>query len=193
MKYKKDRAYRIVRGVVIGMLVLSIVLFIKSLVDVAKHKHQDSTTTSCATYATYTDKDVSSELPFVDPFFTSGRLLEPVQPKFALTDEQLEEVAWIVAGQAVGKNTTCQTMVANVLYNQMLLTDGNVGATEYGRYQRRTPTSATREAVTAIFVRGEWMLDDTVLWTGDAEYPDAWHQTLQLVTTCDGVAFYEEG
>ena len=68
---------------------------------------------------------------------------------------------------------------------------GDVGETEYAKCARRTPTEATYEAVDAIFARGEWILDDTVLWTGDADNPDAWHQTLRLVTTCDGIAFYE--
>ena len=138
-------------------------------------------------YIVYTDEQSH---PYAS--LTYPHLLERAKPQFALTDAERDRIARIVAGQAVNKSLTAQTMIAQVLYNQMLTTGGDIGKTEYAKCARRTPTEATYEAVDAIFVRGEWLLDDTVLWTGDADNPDAWHQTLRLVTTCDGIAFYEE-
>ena len=122
---------------------------------------------------------------------TYPHLLERAKPQFALTDAERDRIARIVAGQAVNKSLTAQIMIAQVLYNQMLTTGGDIGKTEYAKCASRTPTAETYEAVDTIFTRGEWLLDDTVLWTGDADNPDAWHQTMRLVTTCDGIAFYE--
>ena len=137
-------------------------------------------------YIVYTDEQSHPYAALTYP-----HLLERAKPQFALTDAERDHIARIVAGQAADRTMTCQTMIANVLYNQMMKTGGDIGKTEDAKCASRTPTAETYEAVDTIFVRGEWLLDDTVLWTGDADNPDAWHQTLRLVTTCDGIAFYE--
>lgn len=142
-------------------------------------------------YIVYTDEQGEQHAKVTDPW-EDFEHADRVEPAFDLGASDRQKVAEIIAGQAGGKSVTCQTMVANVLYNQMLKTNGNIDKTEFAKCGRGKPDDNTYEALDAIFQRGEWLLDDTVLWTGDAENPDEWHKTLRLVTTCDGIAFYEE-
>ena len=137
-------------------------------------------------YIVYTDEQSHPYAVLTDP-----RIMEPAEPAFTLTQTERETVARIVAGQAGGKPVTCQTMVANVLYNQIHANGDKIDGTDYAKCGRQTPSAETYKAVDAIFTRGEWLLDDTVLWTGDAEHPDEWHRTLRTVTVNDGIAFYE--
>ena len=137
-------------------------------------------------YIVYTDEQSK---PYA--VITNPRIFEPVEPAFTLSETERVRAAEIVAGQAGGKTVTCQTMIANVIYNQMLANGNKINGTDYAKCSRGTPNDDTFAAVDAIFQRGEWLLDDTVLWTGDADDPDEWHRTLRLVTTCDGIAFYE--
>lgn len=176
-----NRAFRIGSLIV---LAFSVVLLIKTVT--AAEEKPDEQSEAVSVYIVYTDEQSRPYAVLTDP-----RIMEPAEPAFTLTAAERETVAQLVAGQAGDKCTTAQTMIAQVMYNQMLTTGGRIADTEYARCPRKTPTEATYEAVDAIFRRGEWILDDTVLWTGDADNPDEWHQTLRLVTTCDGIAFYE--
>ncbi len=180
---------KIVDGIVyagIGTaLVISCGVLGKAIIDHAKPNPDDLSET---VYIVQTDERSQLQAIPIDPYWEHA---DKAAPAFTLTDAERERVARIVAGQAADKSTTCQTMIANVLYNQMLTTGGSIQKTEYATCGTKKPTDATYEAVDAIFQRGEWLLDDTVLWTDNAENPDEWHQTLRLVTTCDGIAFYE--
>ena len=183
-KRKHDTFNRVFYAILAIAVAIGILGIVRGVVRASAKPDEPSEAESV--YIVYTDEQ---SRPYA--LLTYPRLMEPVEPQFCLTDAERDRAAKIVAGQAADKCTTCQTMIANVLYNQMLTTGGNIGRTDYAKCGRQTPTAATYEAVDAIFARGEWLLDDTVLWTGDAENPDAWHQTLRLVTTCDGIAFYE--
>ncbi len=182
---KHEKGFAAWRIVSVIVLVLCLGLLGKAIVDRVQAR-TDDTSEAASVYIVYTDEQSH---PYA--VLTYPHLLEHAKPQFKLTDAERKRIARIVAGQAVNKSLTAQTMIAQVMYNQMLTTGGDVSKTEYAKCARRTPTEATYEAVDAIFARGEWILDDTVLWTGDADNPDAWHQTLRLVTTCDGIAFYE--
>lgn len=182
-KQRIDRVFRI--GSVI-ILAGCLVLLAKAITDKVQAK-PDELSEEASVYIVYTD-----ELSHPYAVLTYPHLLERAKPQFTLTDAERTRIARIVAGQAGDKCLTAQTMIAQVMYNQMLTTGGNIGKTDYAKCDRKKPTQTTYEAVDAIFTRGEWLLDDTVLWTGSADNPDAWHASLRLVTTCDGIAFYEE-
>ena len=184
-KQKKDRIDRAFRIGSVVILLFCLGLLGKAITDRAQAKPDDPSE-EASVYIVYTDEQSH---PYA--VLTYPHLLERAKPQFTLTDAERTRIARIVAGQAGDKCLTAQTMIAQVMYNQMLTTGGNIGKTEYAKCTRKTPTQTTYEAVDAIFQRGEFLLDDTVLWTGDADNPDAWHQTLRLVTTCDGIAFYE--
>lgn len=178
---KLDRAVRIASvAIVLGC----IGLLGKTIADKVTATDELSETV----YVVRTDERSELHAFPVDPYWEHA---DKVAPAFTLTEAERETVAQLVAGQAGDKCLTAQTMIAQVMYNQMLTTGGRIAGTEYAKCPRKTPTEATYEAVDAIFARGDWLLDDTVLWTDNAANPDAWHQTLRLVTTCDGVAFYE--
>ena len=182
-KRTHDRFNRIFWGIFALAVAIGIFGIVKG---VAANARPDEPSEAEGVYIVYTDEQ---SRPYA--LLTYPHLTERAKPQFALTDAERDRIARIVAGQAADRTTTCQTMIANVLYNQMMTTGGDIGKTEYAKCASRTPTAETYEAVDAIFTRGEWLLDDTVLWTGNADNPDAWHQTLRLVTTCDGIAFYE--
>lgn len=184
-KRKQDRLDRAFKIGCIIMLAMSLCLLAKAITDKVQNK-PDEQSEAESVYIVYTDEQSH---PYA--VLTNPHSMDRAKPLFKLTDAEREHIAQIVAGQAGDRCLTAQTMVAQVMYNQMLSTGGNIGKTDYEKCDRRTPTADTYEAVDAIFTRGEWLLDDTVLWTGDAESPDEWHQTLRLVTTCDGIAFYE--
>ncbi len=184
-QHKHDKIDKVLRIGSVAILVVSISLLGKAITERALAK-PDEMSEAASVYIVYTDEQSHQYAALTYP-----HMLERAKPQFKLTDAERERVARIVAGQAGDRCLTAQTMIAQVMYNQMLTTGGNIGKTEYAKCIRKTPTAETYEAVDAIFERGEWLLDDTVLWTGDAENPDAWHQTLRLVTTCDGIAFYE--
>jgi spore germination cell wall hydrolase CwlJ-like protein len=88
--------------------------------------------------------------------------------------------------------------LANCLYNAMLRCDGDLAAAliEYGYTDRRkTPTTEVSECVSAVFDRGELLLDDDVLYFCRSDCESArtgWHSTLDLVCTIGHHNFYRE-
>lgn len=174
---------RVCYGIIAATVAISTFGIVRGCVHAADENDDDLTET---VYIVYTDENSH---PYA--VVTNPRIFEPVKPAFVLSESDRQRVAEIVAGQAGGKSVTCQTMIANVLYNQMLANGNKIDGTDYAKCGRGKPDDDTYAAVDAIFQRGEWLLDDTVMWTGDADDPDEWHQTLRLVTTCDGIAFYE--
>ena len=187
--YKEQKIDKVFLVFAVVVLFASVCLVVKTCVDRAQAKKSADELVETV-YIVYTDEKGSLRARVTDPWEGFERS-DKVEPTFVLDASDRQRVAEIVAGQAGGKSVTCQTMVANVLYNQIHANGDKIDGTDYAKCGRRTPTAETYEAVDAIFTRGEWLLDDTVLWTGDADDPDAWHQTLRLVTTCDGIAFYE--
>ncbi|MBR2645278.1 MAG: hypothetical protein IKD54_08330 [Clostridia bacterium] len=181
-----DKVFRMI-GVVV--LFASVCLLVKACVDRVQAKKAADELVETV-YIVYTDEQGSARVKVTDPW-EGFEHANKVEPAFVLDASERQRVAEIVAGQCAGKTVTCQMMVANVFYNQIHANGDKIDGTDYAKCGRQTPSEETYKAVDAIFTRGEWLLDDTVLWTGDAENPDAWHQTLRLVTTCDGIAFYE--
>lgn len=179
---KTKTVNRITSGIICGMIGISSFALVKTIAEARKAEDVLNETI----YVVHTDAESH---PYA--VITDLRLMERVLPEIALTVSLRDDLARIVAGQADGKSVTCQTMVANVIYNQMMTTGGKIDGTDFAACPRKAPTDDTYKAVDAIFVRGEWLLDDTVMWTGDAENPDAFHQSLRLVTSQEGVAFYE--
>lgn len=183
----KSKGYQITKAVAWLLVIASLFLVAVVVTRYGGKKVKDAnasmftTTTDTVCYIVYTDEQSKT---YAEPYTRP-------EPKVKLTESELEEAARIVAGQAGGKCLTAQTLVANVLYNQIIANGFDIEKTEYAQYSRNKPTDRTFEAVDAIFERGEWMLDDDVLWTGDAEQPDEWHKSLVYVTECDGIAFYK--
>lgn len=177
-----DRAFGAILCVAVALGVFGIV---HGCVRAAEKEQEVQTVYIC-----YTDEQGSLYAKTTDPW-ANFEHADKVEPAFVLDASERQTVAEIVAGQAVGKSVTCQTLVANVLYNQIHANGDKLDGTDYAGCALKRPTADTYAAVDAIFQRGEWLLDDTVLWTGDAENPDAFHQSLRLVTTQEGIAFYE--
>lgn len=177
-----DRAFFAILCVAVALGVFGIV---HGCVRAAEKKQEVQTVYIC-----YTDEQGSLYAKTTDPW-ANFEHADKVAPAFVLDASERQTVAEIVAGQSVGKSVTCQTLVANVLYNQIHANGDKLDGTDYAGCARKRPTADTYAAVDAIFQRGEWLLDDTVLWTGDAENPDAFHQSLRLVTTQEGIGFYE--
>lgn len=113
-------------------------------------------------------------------------------PEIPLDDGWYEQIAQMVAGKAGDKMFTCQTQVANVIYNDLVDCGWNMqGAIDtYDLYERKNPNEKTYEAVNQIFLRGEWMLDPEVLWFNDKDHPSEFHDSLVYVCETDGIAFY---
>lgn len=186
---KIRRIDKVFRMIAVVVLFASVCLLEKACIDfVQARKAADELVETV--YIVYTDEQGSARVKVTDPW-EGFEHADKVEPAFVLDASERQMVAEIVAGQCSGKTVTCQTMVANVFYNQIHANGDKIDGTDYAKCGQQTPSEETYKAVDAIFTRGEWLLDDTVLWTGDAENPDAWHQTLRLVTTCDGIAFYE--
>ena len=182
---KAQKIDKVFRAIAVSVLFVSVCLLVKACVNRVQAKKDDDYLAETV-YIVYTDEN---SRPYA--VVTNPRIFEPVKPVFTLTQTERETVARIVAGQAGGKSVTCQTMIANVMYNQMIANGNQIDGTDYAKCSRGTPDDETYEAVDAIFTRWEWLLDDTVLWTGDEQNPDAFHQSLRLVTTQEGIAFYE--
>lgn len=187
MRAANKRFDRVFGAILCGAVALGVFGIVHGCVRAAEKKQEAQTVYIC-----YTDEQGSLYAKKTDPW-ANFEHADKVAPAFVLDASERQTVAEIVAGQAADRTTTCQTMVANVLYNQIHANGDKIDGTEYAKCGRQTPSVETYKAVDAIFTRGEWLLDDTVLWTGYAENPDEWHQTLRLVTTCDGIAFYEAG
>lgn len=182
----KSKCYQITKAAV-WLLVFAALTMLVAVAKNGVKKVKDAdesmftTTTDTVCYIVYTDEQSKT---YAEPYTRP-------EPKVTLTESELEEAARIVAGQAGGKCLTAQTLVANVLYNQIIANGFDIEKTEYAQYSRNKPTDRTFEAVDAIFERGELMIDDDVLWTSDADHPDEWHKSLVYVTECDGIAFYK--
>ena len=107
----------------------------------------------------------------------------------------IEQVVMAEAGSEPGAGIIA---LANCLYNAMLRCDGDLAAAliEYGYTDnRKTPTPEVSECVSAVFDRGELLLDDDVLYFCRSDCESAlygWHSEQELVCTIGNHNFYKE-
>ena len=105
----------------------------------------------------------------------------------------IEQVVMAEAGSEPGAGIIA---LANCLYNAMQRCDGDLAAAliEYGYTDnRKTPTAEVSDCVSAVFDRGELLLDDDVLYFCRSDCESArtgWHSTLELVCTIGNHNFY---
>ena len=118
---------------------------------------------------------------------------DPLAPYYELTTDEREWIATLVAGKAVDQSAGCQQAVATVILNEIIDCQEDIGRAvrKYTLYDAQMPTETTYEAVDAVFERGEELLDDDVLWFGDADHPSEFHKGLVYVCEIDGIAFYK--
>lgn len=139
------------------------------------------------------EADKQTEPPTAETVYTDAPEIRHL-PFYSLTLDERDLFAALVAGKAVGEPAGCQQAVATVLLNTIRACDGDVSKARkaYTWDDVQTPTDDTYDAVDAVFVRGERLLDDDVLWIARAGEPDAFHKGLEEVCTIGGVTFYRE-
>ena len=147
----------------------------------------------------YTDEADSDEFSFtyLRDRFISTTATEPstyYRVYYPATMDERETLAEIIAGKAGNKSQTCQRMVANVIFNDIMDCQGDLAQAmkKYALDTPGTPTADTYEALDAIFFNGEYMLDDDVLWFNDKDHASAFHDTLVYVCECSGIVFYKQ-
>ena len=187
---KNNKAHRIAQILSAVLVVGCMLLLAVAIADYQANAHaakpdnpsetSEPSEAAAQFYIVYTDEET--------------RLQARPMPIYHLTLERYETIAEIVAGKVRDKTRVCQTMVANVIYNELLDCDGDIdkAVTKYGLYERAEPTKDICLAVDAIFEKGEWMLDDDVLWFNDKNHPSAFHDSLVFECECDGIDFYRE-
>lgn len=108
----------------------------------------------------------------------------------ALTLDMRDYYAELVAGKAVGEPAGCQQAVATVLWNAIQACDGDVGraVSKYHFNDMNIPAEDTYDAVDAVFIRSEFLLDDDVLYFGVAGQPFDGEE----VCTIGHITFYKE-
>ena len=113
---------------------------------------------------------------------------------YPLTMDERETLAEIIAGKAGNKSQTCQRMVANAIFNDIMDCQGDLqwAVEKYDLDTPGTPNADTWEALDAIFFNGEYMLDEDVLWFNDVDHPSAFHDSLVDVCENAGIVFYKE-
>lgn len=111
-----------------------------------------------------------------------------------LTMDERDYYASLVAGKAVGEPAGCQQAVATVLYNNIIMCNGNANAAcdRYHWKSVQIPTQETYEAIDSVFERGMVLLDDDVLWFGVSGQEDNFHASLEEVCTIGNITFYRE-
>ena len=189
-KQKKDRIGRAFRIGSVVILLFCLGLLGKAITDRAQAK-PDEPSEEASVYIVYTDEQ--SHPYAVQTTWACTEYwehAEKAEPEIILLPRDRLIAAAIVTGQAGDQSLTCQTMIANVLYNQMLANEGQIDGTAYSKCVWKKPTKEAFEAVDAIFKRGEWLLDQDVLVTGDVNDPDEWYKSMVYVCECGGIAFY---
>ena len=157
----------------------------------------------CAWHAAVFDvnADKPADLPVVEITYTDEETdchapaALAMTPFYPLTMDERDYYAALVAGKAADQPAGCQQAVAPVLYHTLLDCDGDMrkAAHDYCWGDVQTPTEDTYDAIDAVFVRGELLLDADVLWIGRAGQADAFHSELEEVCTIGGITFYREG
>lgn len=190
MKYEEQKKRNFWAGVIIvatTVIFVCVVLCIKEAMFIEVDSTQSAApATVPAPTILYTDDVEPETLPLEST--TYYRVYYP------LTMDERETLAEIIAGKAGNKSQTCQRMVANVIFNDIMDCRGdlNQAMKKYGLDTPGKPTTDTYEALDAIFFNGEYMLDEDVLWFNDKDHPSAFHDSLVYVCENAGIVFYKQ-
>ena len=198
----KDQRRRnaIAGALIVGLTIVfvCIVLCVKEAMFIeADSTQRETPATVPAPPIVYTDDIEPEEFSFTylrERYLTTTESTTYFRMYYPLTMDERETLAEILAGKAGNKSQTCQRMVANVIFNDIMDCQGDLHSAtkKYGLDTPGKPTTDTYEALDAIFFNGEYMLDDDVLWFNDVDHPSAFHDSLVFVCECDGIAFYKE-
>lgn len=175
-------------GVVIvaaTVIFVSVVLCSKASTKVDKANPE--TTAAQTVYIVYTNEQG-------DPYAVPYESTTYYRVYYPLTMDERETLAEIIAGKAGNKSQTCQRMVANVIFNDIMDCQGDLqwAVEKYDLDTPGTPNADTWEALDAIFFNGEYMLDEDVLWFNDVDHPSAFHGSLVYVCENAGIVFYKQ-
>ena len=122
---------------------------------------------------------------------------EPEPVRYALTDAERALIESVVTAEAEGEPFLGQKAVAQCILNACekdgIRPDEAIEVYQYST-NRPEPTDAVREAVSAVFDRGEVAVDDTILWfyAPARATTTPWHETQRYVVTIGGHKFFAE-
>lgn len=136
--------------------------------------------------------------PVSEPTVESVVSEEPVEeePLFQLSEYQRSVVECMVMGEAGGEPYEGQVMVAHCILSACLKEDLQPSEVrinyKYSGWNEH-PSESVKEAVTAVFDRGEFIVDDTPLFFYAPKWCNSkWHETQRYICTIGGHKFFGE-
>lgn len=121
---------------------------------------------------------------------------QKASPHYALTDEQRTLIEQVVSAEAGGEPYEGQVAVAQCILNACER-DGITPDEVVVEYQytgtRTEPTDSVKEAVAAVFDRGEGVTDEPILYFyAPARCASAWHESQTFVIEIANHRFFKE-
>lgn len=121
---------------------------------------------------------------------------EPTGTRYELSDSERDLVERVVMAEAGGEPYEGQMLVAQCILNaaEKSGTAPSKAVVEYGYTTRRKkPTDSVKNAVTAVFDRGERVVDEPILYFyNPAKVVSRWHESQIFVTEVGGHRFFAE-
>ena len=122
---------------------------------------------------------------------------ENPKPFCELTNEERKVVECLVEGESGNQSLEGRILVAQCIYNAMVQ-DGLTPSQVRKKYKyvgwSDTPSEQSKEAVFAVFDRGEMGVEDNILWfctIASSKRPKSFHATQQLVVEVGNHRFYK--
>lgn len=137
------------------------------------------------------------EVPLVEelPVVEEEPMASPL-PRYALSDSERDLVERVVMAEAGGEPYEGQMLVAQCILNaaEKSGTAPSKAVVEYGYTTRRKkPTDSVKSAVTAVFDRGERVVDEPILYFyNPAKVVSRWHEKQIFVIEVGGHRFFAE-
>lgn len=132
----------------------------------------------------------------VEPEIMMAKEPEP-EPFYSLTDKERNVIECIVEGESGNQKIEGRVLVAQCIYNAMI--QDNLTPTQVIKEYKYagwsdTPSELTKEAVSAVFDRGEMGVEDNILWfctIASSKKPRSFHATQKLVIEVGNHRFYK--
>lgn len=195
MLYKENKL-----AIWVSILGFSLVLILTGILHMHNIQNKVETTQPELTDEVY-------NMLFIDHIYLNKKMLKfmefeyepaPVfEPFYPLTDAERKVVECLVEGESGNQSLEGRILVAQCIYNAMVQ-DGLTPSQVRKKYKyvgwSDTPSEQSKEAVSAVFDRGEMGVEDNILWfctIVSSKKPRSFHATQKLVIEVGNHRFYK--
>lgn len=179
-----------------GLVILLITIFsVARAVNIQKKQAQKPKETSY--YKELIIYPLETKQPMPLHIVEKPKESENTKPFCELTNEERKVVECLVEGESGNQSLEGRILVAQCIYNAMVQ-DGLTPSQVRKKYKyvgwSDTPSEQSKEAVSAVFDRGEMGVEDNILWfctIASSKRPKSFHATQQLVVEVGNHRFYK--